>query len=29
MNAPSYFLKGSFYSFFIKLYNLAQPVGFL
>lgn len=29
MNKPSHFLKGSFYSFFIKLYNLAQLVGFL
>lgn len=29
MNAPSYFFKDSFYSFSIKLYNLAQLVGFL
>lgn len=28
MNIPSHVLKGSFYNFFIKLYNLALVVGF-
>jgi hypothetical protein len=29
MYAPSHFLKGSLHKLFIKLYNLAQLVGFL
>lgn len=29
LNKPSHFLKGFSYGFFIKLYNLAQLIGFL